>query len=530
LLINGYDLYAINMKRHKINIYNKLKNMKAQKRFLTVIILTALILFQGCVATIVSTSKQTVKINSKPSEAAVYLDDQKMERTPTKLRVKRSTGGEVKIEKDGYKTHIEMLYKDKTNPVTFISMLFLLYPYYVDLMTGAAFKLNKNEIDIELIEIPRKIDGSQTIFCDAINFKIKAGDKLGNFYIRDSREDILYFGVSLDVDAVNLKLDANNILKDLGFTIAETKGQLFSPSAQARYFIRAEVLNTKYDIKASHVYEIYAKFSTECEMSIKWQLVDRSDKVEFEATTTGKSIKYEKGGTSAFYDAFENAFYHFLYNEKIYKITEKTSDLFNETPDYQLIKIVKPAIPKDNDKIINNATNSFVTIENSKSHGSGCVISEDGYIVTNYHVTGGSDKVMVKFKNGFSLEGNVVRYSQEYDLALIKVNGSGFSPILISEDREINIGSEIYAIGTPADKSLGQTVTKGIISGKRNMLDKEFIQTDVSINPGSSGGGLVNKYGYLVGIVNAKLVGESVEGIGFAIPGYTIFEKLKIGY
>ncbi len=503
--------------------------MRLKFNLLAALFIAISILFQSCVATIVSTPKQKVSVITNPSDATVYLDDKKQENTPTKIRVKRTTGGEIKIEKEGYKTHNEILYQAKHNPLSTISLLFLAFPYIVDAETGAAFRLNKKELNVKLIKIPNKIENSQVIFCDEINFKIKAGDKLGNLYIKDKRDEILYFGESLDVDAVNLKQNANDILKDLGFNIAETNGQLFSPSAQARYFIKAEVLKTRYDVIASSQYGS-TKFVTECEMNVKWQLVDRNDDVKFEVTTTGLSLKQEKGGTAVFYDAFENSFYEFLYNDDIYTIVEQTGDLINETENFSMIKIAKPKIKVESDKIINNATNSIVTIENNKSHGSGCIISEDGYIVTNYHVVGGSDKVSVKFKSGVSLEGTVVRVNEEYDLALIKVAGSGYTPLPISEDREVNTGSDIYAIGTPADKTLGQTVTKGIISGTRKIADKEFIQTDVSINPGSSGGGLINKQGYLVGIVNAKLVGASVEGIGFAIPSYIIFDQLKIQY
>jgi len=502
--------------------------MKKITKTLLIYAFAVIFLFQGCVATIVSTSKQGVRINSTPSNSQVYLDDKKIENTPTKVRIKRKHGGEIRIEKEGYKTHNELLYPAKVNPIAYTSLLFLLYPYYVDVATGAVYKLNKNELNTKLIKIPNKIDNSQTVFCNEVNFKIKAGDKLGNFYIKDKRDEILYFGESLDINAVNLKQDANNILKDLGFNVAEIKGQLFSPTAQAKYFINAEILKTKYDVKASHKYEKYAKYETYCEMSVKWKLVNRNDNIKFETITTGISTKYEKGGTAAFYDAFENSFYSFLYNTEIYDIVGQVDELKNETTDFSLIQISKPEII--NDKIINTATKSIVTIDNKHSHGSGCIISKDGYIITNYHVVNGLDKVNVNFKNGFSLEGKVIRYNEDYDLALIKVSGKGFSPIRISEEKEINIGADVYAIGTPADKSLGQTVTKGIISGERKILDKKYIQTDVSINPGSSGGGLINKQGYLVGIVNAKLVGKSVEGIGFAIPANTIFEKLQIKY
>lgn len=488
------------------------------------------LLFQGCVATIISTSKQGVKISSKPSNAIVYLDDKKVGNTPIKVRVKRKDGGEIKIEKVGYKPHIELLYPYKANPLAFLSLFFGGYPYFFDMGTGATQILNKRFINVDIPKIPNKIDGSQTIYCDEVNIKTKAGDKLGNFYIKKKKENIFYFGETLDIDAINLKQDANDLLKSLGFRVAESDGKLLSPTTQARYFIKAEVLNIKYDVIASNKYERYAKYETKCEMNIKWRLVNRSDDVKYEATTEGISTKYEKGGTAAFYDAFENSFYRFLDNKSIYETVKQIDELIDETKDFTLIKIAKPVIKVDHDKIINHVTNSIVTIDNQKSHGSGCILSEDGYIVTNYHVVGGLKKVQVILKNGISLEGTVVRFTKEFDLALIKVNGSGYTPVPILEENEINIGSDVYAIGTPADKTLGQTVTKGIISGARKIMEKEFIQTDVSINPGSSGGGLINKNGYLIGIVNAKLVGESVEGIGFAIPGYVLLDKLKIGY
>ncbi len=505
--------------------------MRGRFTVIVIILLSVSILFQSCLGTIISTSKQRVIINSEPRSATVYLNGEKLEQTPTKVRIKRKTGGEIKVEKEGYKPHYEILYPAKVNPLAYFSLLFLLYPYYVDVATGAIYRLNKKQVDVDMIKIPNTIEGSEYVYCDEVSLKVKAGDKLGNFFIRDTRDEILYFGKSLNIDALDLKENTNNVLKDLGFDVAGSKGSLFSPVAQSKFFVRAKVVDIRYDIKASNKYEHLAKFETICRMDVEWELTNRNNEVVFGKKTQGLSVKYESGGTAAFYDAFENALYEFLYNEDIYEMVKKGNNAANEASlNLSPIKILKPSINSDSEKLINHATESIVTISNHNSHGSGCIISEDGYIVTNQHVVEGVDKVLVSFKSGFTIEGNVVRRNTEYDLALVKVNASGFVPIPILEDEEINIGSDIYAIGTPADKSLGQTVTKGIISGVRKMFDKQFIQTDVSINPGSSGGGLVNKKGYLVGIVNAKLVGESVEGIGFAIPAYVVLDKLNIQY
>ena len=88
----------------------------------------------------------------------------------------------------------------------------------------------------------------------------------------------------------------------------------------------------------------------------------------------------------------------------------------------------------------------------------------------------------------------------------------------------------MFAIGTPEDISLGQSVTKGIVSGKRKFEDKIYIQTDVTINSGNSGGPLLNEKGQVVGMVTMKLVGDGVEGLGFCVPSNQIMEILNIKY
>jgi serine protease Do len=89
-------------------------------------------------------------------------------------------------------------------------------------------------------------------------------------------------------------------------------------------------------------------------------------------------------------------------------------------------------------------------------------------------------------------------------------------------EEAIAVGEEAYALGTPYDIDLGASVTKGIISGKRKDATRTLIQTDVSISPGNSGGALINEQGTLLGIVNEKVLGMGVEGIGFAIPTYLL--------
>ncbi|HXB13733.1 MAG TPA: trypsin-like peptidase domain-containing protein, partial [Bacteroidia bacterium] len=151
-----------------------------------------------------------------------------------------------------------------------------------------------------------------------------------------------------------------------------------------------------------------------------------------------------------------------------------------------------------------------------------------------HHVTteDTASKVKILFSNGDSAMATVLRSNAEYDLAILKLDKPGpykYFPV-DTVTHEIPIGDDVFAIGTPESIFLGQTLTKGIISGERSAGNKTIIQTDVSINPGNSGGALVNTSGHLLGIVNAKMKGEGVQGIGFAIPASYIDEALKVQF
>ena len=179
---------------------------------------------------------------------------------------------------------------------------------------------------------------------------------------------------------------------------------------------------------------------------------------------------------------------------------------------------------------IPEAVKSAVTIETAYSYGSGFFCSSDGYIITNYHVIDGYEQVKVTMNAGMSFTAKVVRVDSDRDLALLKVEVSGFPCLPFANSDLILLGDDVVARGTPEDKSLNQTVTKGIISGTRLIEGKKFIQTDVSINPGNSGGPLINKSGEVIGIVTAKLMGDNVEGLGFAIPVNDVQQSLHLGF
>lgn len=163
--------------------------------------------------------------------------------------------------------------------------------------------------------------------------------------------------------------------------------------------------------------------------------------------------------------------------------------------------------------------------------GSGVILSEDGYIVTNNHVIEDATSVTVRLHSGESYEAQIVGADSEKDVALLKIEASGLSPAVIGNSDNLVVGEETVAVGNPLGQ-LGGTVTNGIVSA----LDREItidgqsmnlLQTNAAINPGNSGGGLFNEKGELVGLVVAKSAGSDLEGLGFAIPVNDVMDVVE---
>lgn len=155
--------------------------------------------------------------------------------------------------------------------------------------------------------------------------------------------------------------------------------------------------------------------------------------------------------------------------------------------------------------------------------GSGVVVTEDGYILTNHHVIDGAQEIKVEFTEGRTLQARLVGSDAPSDLAVLKVNGGNHKVLPLGDSDKVRVGDVVLAIGNPL--GIGQTVTSGIISakGRRTGLSdgsfEDFLQTDAAINRGNSGGALVNSNGELIGI-NSQILSPSGGniGIGFAIP------------
>ncbi len=178
--------------------------------------------------------------------------------------------------------------------------------------------------------------------------------------------------------------------------------------------------------------------------------------------------------------------------------------------------------------------NFFGGTSESSGEGSGVIYTSDGYIITNYHViaeaveySGSSPEVSVFLESNREegYKATVVGYNISHDLAVIKIDAKGLTPVTFADSSKLKVGQFVIAIGNPGGLEFMGSVTYGVISGLNRIIADtsssaavELIQTDAAINPGNSGGALVNIKGELVGVNSSKIVSESFEGMGFSIP------------
>ncbi|MBQ8648285.1 MAG: trypsin-like peptidase domain-containing protein [Oscillospiraceae bacterium] len=184
--------------------------------------------------------------------------------------------------------------------------------------------------------------------------------------------------------------------------------------------------------------------------------------------------------------------------------------------------IVSPSVVVITTEVMTSANTWFGGQYVESGAGSGVVMSEDGYIITNAHVVSGASNVKVTLHDGTEYVASIIGSDAQSDIAVVKIDATGLTPAVMGDSDALAVGETVVAVGNPLGE-LGGTVTNGIVNalnreilvGDNNMT---LIQTNAAVSPGNSGGGLFNAAGELIGIVNAKSTGDYAEGLGFAIP------------
>ena len=218
-------------------------------------------------------------------------------------------------------------------------------------------------------------------------------------------------------------------------------------------------------------------------------------------------------------------------NRKPTEIQLKTVDGKNPMTDAELYAANVNSVVSIN---VSATTNYFGQTVQTAASGTGFFITEDGYILTNHHVVSDASSVEVTLYNGETYDATVIGSDEDYDIAVLKIDVTGATPVVLGDSSKVAIGESVAAVGNPLGE-LTFSMSEGIVSCVNRAINVDgtpfnMIQVDCSINPGNSGGPLFNSYGEVIGIVSAKYSSYSnttVEGIGFAIPINDVVSLVK---
>ncbi|WPP52641.1 S1C family serine protease [Catalinimonas niigatensis] len=491
------------------------------------------ILFTNC-ASILNSKYQQVMVNTDSQNTKVYVDHQYVGKgnqvmTPMERDLKVR---EVKVEREGYKPEHHVHFQQKKSPLYILSWVpfgILLYPPLYD-VGPKSFNYDKVMTANTETKVTERADGQKYIYLQKTAFNIAQDNLIVKIYShkkyvnnkQSSKTEYNTENIELDNSIFTDKL--NVLLKEYGYidtvnTILKDKTNTMYISAQ----VKQVTLNGVRPFSRSASHYLVA------ETSIDWQILDVYNIPKFSSTIASKSgefsdASYKEDGYSkaAIEDAITSSLIAFLGKKEVQELLKK------EDPANMLMPEIAVTRPVHGPKSLSEAQAATVTISHTNGHGSGFLISEDGYIITNFHVVAGQDDLKVIMNDGQEAKAEFIRANEYADLALIKINAKVTHAFQLNSQKNYESGDEVFAIGTPTSLELGQTLSKGIVSGIRKQKDHELIQTDVSVNPGNSGGALVNEKGELVGVVNSKVIGLGIEGIAFCTPSKDIFELLSI--
>lgn len=319
-------------------------------------------------------------------------------------------------------------------------------------------------------------------------------------------------------------------LSNAGFDVMRSHPQslfedLIASSEPSRFLIGGTITQEQFNSYSSFFNEY-----TNTERRIRWELFDRdASKVVYRQEIDGSAQVEGIDNPAATYEAIRSSFNQLLSEPRFIALLNTPTPKDSPVPkSYAIEAIASTHQALSLEELVGRAIPSIVGIRTPGGRGSGFLLDSSGLIMTNEHVVGSAFSVKVKLYDGTTLNGRVLRRDAVSDAALVKLEGdiSNISGLPICHTDVVRVGQAVVAIGNPL--SLSNTVTQGIVSGFRHSPSRSLIQTDTAVNPGNSGGPLLNRNGTVIGIVTEKIVSEGIEGLSFALPIGEVLQRLNV--
>ncbi|MES2704000.1 MAG: trypsin-like peptidase domain-containing protein [Bacteroidota bacterium] len=524
-------------------------NTRTKYLYKILAIAAAALWLQGC-ATIFSSRHQKVRFEAATPDASVSFDGNEHKKS-VRLRLDKCRGlYTVQATKEGFKTRnhaFELHALARTYPFTLLNILMPFLGTYgfmpLDLKESKVRVFKRRQVIPALLPYDKRSPDEKYMFINKTSIDAKSEDVKLLLYkglIRYNENNRLpHVKKNGSIATEDVKVD-NTIFTDalnyslLRMDFVDTSRTLF-PNVGNSLYLNARVERITFHNVLSRFNNLNSATRNSLismELEIEWELLDYYKQKIYSTRTKKRSDLFTISSSDAMpviREAFEDNLEYALIDIRkevaakgYLKITEAKADTNS------VILLPKPSLMPG--ARINDFIKSSVTIKVDDGHGTGAIISDSGHIVTNFHVIAGSKKIEVLFSDSTTMEAEVVRVQPGSDLALLKVKKANLQPLLMSENDDPEVGIDVWTIGTPKNLELGQSVSKGVLSAVRKKNGLSYLQTDMSINSGNSGGPLLTREGLLLGVISSKLIGIGTEGVGFAISSGEIFKALNIRY
>ena len=403
--------------------------------------------------------------------------------------------------------------------------------------------VNVKKVEVKEVITAKLSDETRPIKLSKLIVKMKRGEVWGSEQLGllciPSRHKLKWRTGRVNVTSELLDEMFRQAFEDAGYSVAGNPDDLFEkPDAiQTDYYIGGLIK----DMKANICYPMagfmdFATVKGEAYMEVEWQIFDTLEKEVIKTVTTEGSFELNRAtsdysGEMILEEAFGIAVNNLLANREI-------TDMLVSAPEHK--KMDKAHEITTHVKFNENQLTSFqenvtairaavATVRSSNGHGSGFFIGEDdGYMLTNQHVVGNAKFVKIILSSGREMVGDIIKVDKSRDIALIKTENAGITSLPF-ENKLPSISETVYAVGSPLKEEFETTVSQGIVSGFRDLDGQNFIQSDVNVLPGNSGGPLLNDKGNVIGItVSGRLFRGVPSGINFFIPIKSALEALNV--
>jgi hypothetical protein len=502
-------------------------------------LLISSILFSSC-ASILNGRYQKVGIKTDEG-TSMLVNGKKPVMKKGKYVLKRNAEAkEITIFKEGYKDSHYTVIQGNRSPLYILSWIPFAYFVVTPLFDKGekVFNYDKEyDFSSSMLKLPHRSENGKNIRLNKVSVNLDSESVKSRHFSRygafkagkETREPIPDSSKSIKIENTLFKNHLNSMLVEQGFI--DTTNRVLTGNYSNNLYLNATIKGVTVHTIEHNWLPVEAHqnlYFGYVDLEIEWELLDyykeslnRFTSISTSGQFTGTFLK------KSIYDALEIGLIEFLSKEDIKHELSKENENLPEKDRDEII-LDRPSNFVEN---ISDVMKASVTIRSEEGHGSGFIISQDGYIITNYHVVSNKEDLQVILYNGYDYKAEVVRVDKKHDLALLKIEENSLSPFKLSANRNIKLATEIYAVGTPSAEDLGQTISAGIVSGiRKTNFGGHLIQTDASINSGNSGGAIVNEQGEVIAVVSSKLVGFGIEGVAFGIPFYEILDQLKIRF